>query len=48
MRTLIADGLLNTLNTAGYFAQGFADDFSVLVEGRDLRTVCEVAQAGER
>ena len=43
---LIADGLLNTLNTAGYFAQGFADDFSVLVEGRDLRTVCEVAQAG--
>jgi len=43
---LTADGLLNTLNTAEYFAPGFADDFSVLVEGRDLRTVCEVAQAG--
>ena len=41
---LIADGLLNTLNTAGYFAQRFADDFSVLVEGRGLSS--EVAQAG--
>jgi len=46
LRILIADGLLNTLNTARYFAQVFADDFSVLVKGRDLRTVCEVAQAG--
>ena len=44
MWILIADGLLLALNSVGYFAQGFADDFSALVAGRNLRTVCEVMQ----
>jgi len=44
MWTLIADGLLQALNSVGYFAQGFADDFSALVAGRNLRTVCDVMQ----
>ena len=45
MWILVADGLLNILNRAGYFAQGFADDFSLLVEGIDLSTVCNIAQS---
>ena len=44
MWILIADGLLIALNSVGYFAQGFADDFSILVEGIDLSTVCSVMQ----
>ena len=45
MWILVADGLLNILNKYGYFAQGFADDFSLLVEGIDLSTVCSIVQA---
>ena len=30
MWILVADGLLSILNIDGYFAQGFADDFSLL------------------
>ena len=41
MWILVADGLLNILNKYGYFAQGFADDFSLLVEGIDS-TVCSI------
>jgi len=44
MWILVADSLLTILNSAGYFTQGFAD-FSILVEGIDLSTVCEVLQA---
>jgi len=44
MWIVIADGLLQALNSVGYFAQGFADDFSALVAGRNLSTVCEVMQ----
>jgi len=44
MWILIADGLLQALNSVGYFAQGFADDFSALVAGRNLSTVFEVMQ----
>ena len=44
MWILIADGLLQALNSVGYFAQEFADDFSALVAGRNLGTVCEVMQ----
>jgi len=44
MWTLIADGLLQALNSVGYFAQGLADDFSALVAGRNLRTVFAVMQ----
>jgi len=36
------------LNSVGYFAQGFADDFSALVAGRNLRTVCEVMQVAAK
>jgi len=42
MWILVADGLLYSLNSVRYFAQGFADDFLALVIGKDLRTVCEV------
>jgi len=45
MWILVADGLLRALNSAAYFAQGYADDFSILVEGLDLATVCRVMQA---
>ena len=45
MWILVADGLLYSLNSVRYFAQGFADDFSALVIGKDLRTVCKVMQA---
>ena len=45
MWILVADGLLRVLNLAAYFAQGYADDFSILVEGLDLATVCRVMQA---
>jgi len=45
MWILVADGLLRALNSAAYFAQGYADDFSILVEGMDLATVCGVMQA---
>ena len=45
MWILVADGLLRVLNSAAYFAQGYADDFSILVEGMDLATVCGVMQA---
>ena len=40
-----ADGLLRALNSAAYFAQGHADDFSILVESMNLATVCGVMQA---
>ena len=45
MWILVADGLLLALNSAAYFAQGYADDFSILVEGMDLATVCGIMQA---
>ena len=45
MWILVADGLLRVLNLAAYFAQGYADDFSILVKGMDLATVCGVMQA---
>ena len=45
MWILVADGLLYSLNSVRYFAQGFADNFSALVIGKDLRTACEVMQA---
>jgi len=45
MWILVADGLLYSCNSIRYFVQGFADDFSALVIGKDLRTVCEVMQA---
>ena len=45
MWILVADGLLRALNSAAYFAQGYADNFSILVEGMDLATVCGVMQA---
>jgi len=44
MWILIADGLLQALSSVGYSAQGFADDFSALVAGRNLSAVCEVMQ----
>ena len=44
MWILVADGLLELLKKTGHFLQGFADDFSILVEGIDLGTVCSVAQ----
>ena len=44
MWILITDGLLQVLNSVRYIAQGFADDFSALVAGRNLSTVCEVMQ----
>ena len=33
------------INSVRYFAQGFANYFSALAIGKDLRTVCEVMQA---
>jgi len=39
---LIADSLLAQLNGCRYDSQGCADDFSILVEGFDLGTVCSV------
>jgi len=42
MWILVADGLLELLKKTGHFLQGFADDFSILVEGIDLGTVCSV------
>jgi len=44
MWILVADGLLELLKKTGHFLQGFADDFSILVEGIDLGTVCSVTQ----
>ena len=35
MWILVADGLLYSLNSVRYFAQGFADDFSALAIGKD-------------
>jgi len=48
MWILVADGLLKAMNLGGYIAQGFADDFSALVAGKDLTIVCEVMQAALR
>ena len=48
MWILVADGLLKATNSGGYFAQGFADDFSALVAGKDLTIVCEVMQVALR
>jgi len=45
MWILIADGLLQILDTAGRFSQEFADDFSVLVIGTDLSTVRSIMQS---
>ena len=44
MWILVADRLLELLKKHGYLSQGFADDFSVLVEGIDLSTVCNIGQ----
>jgi len=44
MWILVADGLLELLKKHGYLSQGFADDFSVLVEGIDLSTACNIGQ----
>ena len=44
MWILVADGLLELLKKHGYLSQGFADDFSILVEGFDLGTVCNIGQ----
>jgi len=41
---LIADCLLAQHNGCRYDSQGYADDFSILVEGFDLGTVCSVMQ----
>jgi len=43
-RILIADSLLAQLNGCRYDSQGYADDFSILVEGFDLGTVCSLMQ----
>jgi len=48
MWIIVADRLLTTLNSPEYFSQGFADDFSILVEGIDLSTACKVMQAALR
>jgi len=44
MWILVADRLLELLKKHGYLSQGLADDFSVLVEGIDLSTVCNIGQ----
>jgi len=48
MWILVANGLLQVLDTVGCFSQGFADDFSILVIGTDLNTVCSIMQSAIR
>ena len=41
---LVADGLLQALDTVGCFSQGYVDDFCILAIGIDLSTVCSMMQ----
>jgi len=42
--SLVADSLLKWLSKQGVFAQGFADDGTVLICGRILSTICDIMQ----
>jgi hypothetical protein len=42
--SLIVDGLLRELNEGGYYAIEYADDITILINGRFPQTVLEVLQ----
>lgn len=42
--SLVVDSLLETLNATGYFTVGYADDIVIIIRGKHLQTVAEVAQ----
>ncbi|KAI5753143.1 hypothetical protein M8J77_023972 [Diaphorina citri] len=42
---LVVDSLLETLNSRGYYAQGYADDVVIVIRGKHLNTISELMRS---
>jgi Reverse transcriptase (RNA-dependent DNA polymerase). len=41
----VVDSLLETLNSRGYYAQGYADDVVIVIRGKHLNTISELMRS---